>query len=165
MRHTDQFDKIYIIDNIFVPKSRPLTKGKFKISELNPSWSPDGKKIAFFGVRANGIYNLYVSDLKGNVRVLAENVVKSDQFGPAWSPDGKKIFFVKREDKKRDKIYAIDIKTGKLYPINTGTYLNNELAITARNGKWYLAFTSQGTKPAEGLVYRKLYVKELKPLK
>ncbi len=164
MRHTDQNDKIYLINNIFVPRPKRLTKLGNKVSELNPSWSPDGKYIAFYGVLANGVYNLYLSDLKGNVKILAEDVVKSDQFGPAWSPDGKKIFFVKRETKKQDKIYAIDIKTRKLHHIKTGTYLNNELAVTKRGGKWLLAFTSQGTKPSAGLVYRKLYVKELKPL-
>jgi Tol biopolymer transport system component len=140
-----------------------LTRWNKNVSELNPSWSPDGKHIAFFGVSANGVYDLYISTLAGQVKLLAKDIVKGDQFGPAWSPDGKQLFYVQRLEQNRDQIFAVNPSTGAKKPIVTNTHLNSELSVTKRDGNWLLAFTSQGEEKTEGLVYRKLYVKTLKP--
>lgn len=163
VRHTDQSDRIYVIDNIFVKKSKRLTTWKKNISELNPSWSPNGEKIAFFGQHAEGQYDLFVANVSdGKVSKVATNVVKGDQFGPAWSPNGKYLFYVQKK-LDQDKIYAIDVETKQQREIETGTHTNNELSVIARGGKWLLAFTSQGQKQVAGLVYRKLFVKTLEP--
>lgn len=161
VRHTDQTDRIRIIKNIFSKKSRRLTKWKKNLSELNPSWSPDGKRIAFFTVNSQKVYNLYVATLNGKVTRLARNVIKSDQYGPAWSPDSKKIFYVQKLAQNKDRIYAINIATKKRKAIRTGTQDNNELAVTKRGGKWFLAFT--GLKGSKGSDYRQLFVKQIKP--
>lgn len=163
VRHTDQSDRIYVIDNIFIKKSKRLTSWNKNISELNPSWSPNGEKIAFFGQHAEGQYDLFVADVATKqVTRLARNVVKGDQFGPAWSPNGKHLFYIQKK-LEQDKIYAIDVESKQSREIETGTYINNEISVVTRGGKWLLAFTSQGQKQAAGLVYRKLFVKTLDP--
>lgn len=164
VRHTDQSDRIYVMKNIFVKKSKRLTKWRKRVIELNPSWSPNGKQIAFFGQHSNGRYDLYVANVAtGKVKRLAKNVVKSDQYGPAWSPSGKHIFCVKKLSQNRDRIYAVNVASRALKAIRTNTVVNNELAVKAHGGKWHIAFTAQGKKRALGLVYRKLYVKVLSP--
>jgi Tol biopolymer transport system component len=169
LRHRDQSDRIYVIKNVFVKKSFRLTKwgAKFRgVSELNPSWSPDGSKIAFFGVYPDGHYDLFVVNATPGSRPkrLAKNVIKSDQYGPTWSPNGKSIFFVKKLSKNRDVIKVVNAASGSAKTIKSGTVNNNELTVVKRGGAWWLAFTAQGRVGSSNQNYRKLYALKLSPM-
>lgn len=164
VRHTDQSDRIYVIDNVFSPSPKRLTKWNRSVSEVNPSWSPDGKQIAFFGVRDDGTFDLYLGRMGQRPKRLAANVMKSDQFGPAWSPDGKFIFYVQKTNKNNDSMMAINVATKAKQTIETGTQVNNELSVVAKGGKWHIAFTSQGKTSSDEKVYRKLFIKTIDPL-
>jgi Tol biopolymer transport system component len=59
---------------------------------INPSWSPDGSKIAFDrGFLYRDIYTMN-ADGTGATQVTTDPTVDVD---PAWSPDGTKIVFVR----------------------------------------------------------------------
>ena len=59
-----------------------------------PTWSPDGKKIAFVSNRNGGYIQIWVIDAEGKNPVrLTDGVV--DTF-PDWSPDGTKILYEAR---------------------------------------------------------------------
>ncbi len=79
-------------------------------SDEDPSWSPDGKRIAFTSGR-NGIggnRDIYVMDADGgNQRNLTKH--PDADWHPVWSPDGKRIAFVsnRSRDLNRD-IYVMD---------------------------------------------------------
>ena len=62
-------------------------------AERDPSWSPDGRWIAYFS-DATGEYELYVmqSDGKGETRTLTDDA-KGYLYRPQWSPDSKHIIF------------------------------------------------------------------------
>jgi len=159
VRHTDQSDRIFLIKNVFTRKSTPLIAKSWKknLAQLNPSWSPDGKKIAFFTVDAKQNYSLYYVKLGGKPVRLAKNVEKSDQYGPAWSPDSKHVFYVQKLKANKDQIRGINVKTKKIIKFKTGTALNNELAVSkGKGGKWSLAFTAQKTKGSTNSNFRKL---------
>lgn len=64
--------------------------------DWRPSWSPDGKQIAFISLR-DGNAEIYIMNVDGtNVRRLTNNL--SFEGYPAWSPDGKSIAFVSDRD-------------------------------------------------------------------
>ena len=63
-------------------------------NDLDPSWSPDGKKIAFVSDRHNRANHIYVMDSDGQNLIRLTN--KAVRGWPAWSPDGKKIVYVRR---------------------------------------------------------------------
>ena len=71
-----------------------------------PSWSPDGKKIAFVSMRNGGINQIYVMDSNGeNVRRITQGIF---DLNPAWSPDGRTIAYGGREDgEENSKIHLI----------------------------------------------------------
>jgi Tol biopolymer transport system component len=76
---------------------------------MSPSWSPDGKRIAFWGQRdawnAFKSADIYVMNSDGtNVKMLTVPGPEDDMY-PDWSPDGKKIVF----SSKRGGSYAIHV--------------------------------------------------------
>ena len=85
--------------------------------DSSPSWSPDGKRIAFESNRdghfnmPGGLpaYEIYVMDADGkNTRRLTNN--RKSDWSPSWSPDGERIAFA--SDRKGDdvnyEIYVMD---------------------------------------------------------
>lgn len=71
---------------------RNLTQTTDKM-ERNPAWSPDGKKIAYFGEH-NKQYALFVVDQKGLSKPKIFELDRSEYYRQmTWSPDSKKVLF------------------------------------------------------------------------
>lgn len=62
-----------------------------RITDVQPTWSPDGKKIAFVSNRNQGYFQIWVMDADGGNPVRLTNGVRDVK--PDWSPDGKKIAY------------------------------------------------------------------------
>ena len=61
--------------------------------ERDPTWSPDGKKIAFSSNR-DGDYEIYTMNADGSgVLQLTDNTELAADIAPRWSPDGTRIGF------------------------------------------------------------------------
>lgn len=82
-------DAIYIIE---IPSGKVKRKLKFGLDAIySPTWSPDGKRIAFVGIE-HGWSHLMVADADGkNRRELVSGPYAVRQ--PAWSPDGTMLAF------------------------------------------------------------------------
>ena len=82
-------------------------------ADFQPSWSPDGGRIAFVSDRNGGNDQIYVMDSNGkNVKKLTNGAFDRH---PAWSPDGKRIAYhgyeneewVDEDEEVNFKIYLI----------------------------------------------------------
>jgi tricorn protease len=86
-------------------------------AERDPSWSPDGKSIAYFS-DASGEYQLYIRDQDGLLppKVIDLGPNPSFFYAPHWSPDSKRIAFTD----KHLRIWYVDAAGGKPVKIDTG---------------------------------------------
>ena len=75
-----------------------------RADDLSPTWSPDGKKIAFVSNRNQGYLQIWVMDANG-----ANPIRLTDGFWderPDWSPDGKRIVYDVIPNAKDRKVWT-----------------------------------------------------------
>jgi Tol biopolymer transport system component len=82
--------------------------------EGQPSWSPDGSKIAFVYVKDEGDgysnYHIYVMNADGSNWVqLTDTNITWNNLKPDWSPDGTKILFTGDGDEHQG-VFCINLK-------------------------------------------------------
>jgi tricorn protease len=89
------------------------------VMERDPSWSPDGKWVAYFSDES-GEYHLFLKnpDGMGEARKISLGTPASFYYEPVWSPDSKKIAF----SDKRLNLWYIDLAKGVPVKIDTDTY-------------------------------------------
>src|SRR5262245_5670114 len=95
---------IYLFD-VETKKLERLTTGKW--DEAAPSWSPDGKRIAFISNHAadpdrDPSAQVFVADAKPGAteKALIAAGSRGGRSRPEWSPDGKWIVFLEGDEKK-----------------------------------------------------------------
>ena len=68
----------------------PQVVARSKESLLSPSWSPDGRKIAYVSFES-GNSSIYVQDITTGSRQLVAAHARGINGAPSWSPDGSKL--------------------------------------------------------------------------
>ncbi len=89
------------------------------VMERDPSWSPDGKWVAYFSDES-GEYQLFLKspDGMGEPKKLSLGAPPSFYYDPIWSPDSKKIAYTD----KRLNLWYIDLAKGTPVKVDTDTY-------------------------------------------
>jgi serine/threonine protein kinase len=104
-------------------------------NEFNPTWSPDGTRIAFCSNRG-GPYNLYIKEVGGNSE---EKILYSShdwKFISDWTKDGKYIIFENDSAKTKADLYVLPM-TGNQKPWPyLQTEFNEAQGNVSPDGKW-----------------------------
>jgi len=112
-REVDQVPDVWLIDAGTGEALRNLTENDLAELIQAPSWTPDGKSIAFsaqVGDEAAGsdIFLLSVAD--GSVEPLVDG--PGGQDGAVFSPDGSTIAYISDADADEFEIYTRDLNSG-----------------------------------------------------
>ena len=103
-------------------------------NDIEPDWSPDGKRIAFSSNR-DGDYDIWIMDADGSNIVKAADSDRNE-FYPRWSPDGTQILCRQADSNPWDYVFDGDICLISLADGSIVT-LTNELS-DDYDGAWSL---------------------------
>jgi outer membrane protein assembly factor BamB len=119
--------------------------------QLSPSFSPDGKKIAFSGVK-DGKFDIFLLDLDTATITQLTNDETFDG-APSFSPDGKSIVLVSVVGAgAHAKVFRIDLaKPGERIPVTTGESNENDPIYSPDGKRIYFTSDKGGNENIYGL--------------
>ncbi len=126
------------------PRNLTRTSGT---AEREPSWSPDGRWIAYFS-DATGEYELYItqSDGKGETKQLTSGS-QTYYHDPTWSPDSKHIVFTD----KASQILLHTIEAGQTKVIDKDPWGDRSRTSWSHDSRWIAYARTQDDKPLSAI--------------
>jgi TolB protein len=110
---------------------------------LSPSWSPDGRKLAYVSFE-RGNSSIYVQDISTGARELVASF-RGINGAPAFSPDGRRLALTLSRS-GNPEIYVMDLASKALTQVSNHFGIDTEPTWSADGGTLY--FTSdRGGKP------------------
>ncbi len=79
---------------------------------MSPSWSPDGRKVAYVSFEGDGRPKIFVHELATSERRVVSSH-RGINGAPSWSPDGRRLALTLSRD-GQPEIYTLDLGSGEL---------------------------------------------------
>jgi Tol biopolymer transport system component len=151
--------RIFVID-VASGAARALTGPGF--DALQPAWSPNGRRIAFWGASPSGDVNLWtiaVDRPPAETRPAAVTHDHWTNWSPAWSPDGRYLYF------SSDRAGTMNIWRVRVDQSGGEVLGPPEPLTTPSSNSGWIAFSRDGRRLAytRKLTYSRLYRQDLDP--
>jgi hypothetical protein len=112
-------DRSLVLQNVLTSKIEKRIALKTIDNPESPSISPDGRTVAFSGLRG-AVADIFTIDLETEeIRNLTNDAF--GDYSPTYSPDGKSIVYVARVS-SNDKLFQLDVASGQKTQITFGTH-------------------------------------------
>jgi TolB protein len=121
----------------------PQTLVKSKQPIMSPSWSADGRRLAFVSFEKNRA-EIYLIDVATGQRSLLSHF-SGINGAPAWSPDGRQLALVLSKT-GTPKLYLMNLASKELTQITDGFSIDTEPAWSA-DGRSIFFTSNRGGKP------------------
>lgn len=150
----------YTLDIADVDGSNPQSLLVSTEPIMSPTWSPDGREIAYVSFEKKRAQIFTVSVETGKRRLLTDFVGING--APAWSPDGRNLAVVLSKG-GNPKIYTVDMSSGRLTQLTFGDAIDTEPRYSP-DGRSLLFTSGRGGSPqiyrlnlADGKISRLTY--------
>lgn len=150
----------YTLDIADVDGSNPQSLLVSNEPIMSPTWSPDGREIAYVSFERKKAQIYTVSVETGKRRLLTD--FSGINGAPSWSPDGRKLAVVLSKGGS-PKIYTVDMATGSLTQLTFGDAIDTEPRFSP-DGHSILFTSGRGGSPqiyrlnlADGKISRMTY--------
>lgn len=110
---------------------------------MSPSWSPDGKKLAYVSFE-NGRPHIFIQNVRTGSRQLVSSH-KGLNGAPAWSPDGRRLAIVLSKDGSPD-VYILNLDNNRLQRLTRSYAIDTEPAWTP-DGRSIIFTSDRGGGP------------------
>lgn len=134
---------IYRLEVADVDGYQPKTLVESREPIMSPSWSPDGRTIAFVSFEKNRA-EIYLLDVNSGSRKLLTRFPGING-APEWSPDGRKLAVVLSKDGSPN-IYTLDVASRRLEQVTRGFAIDTE-PTWSPDGKDLFFTSNRGGKP------------------
>jgi len=110
---------------------------------MSPTWSPDGKQIAYVSFEKKKAQVFSVSVATGQRRLLTD--FPGINGAPSWSPDGRQLAVVLSKS-GNPKIYLVDLSSGAMKQVTFGDAIDTEPRFSP-DGRSLLFTSGRGGAP------------------
>lgn len=111
--------------------------------QLSPTWSPDGRMIAFAGAR-DGQFDIFALDLD-TAEIL--NLTEDDLYdeAPTFAPDGKSIVYSTVTD-VGSSLFRLELATGQRYRLTEGAHNDTDAVYSTDGSKVFFTSDRSGAE-------------------
>jgi Tol biopolymer transport system component len=144
--YVDQEQNLWLLelsDQIHARTPASILVGSAKTQNLQPQFSPDGRKIAFQSLRS-GYPEVWICNRDGS-DALQVTELRGFAGSPRFSPDGRYLAFDYRSQQRSD-VYVVETVRGHPHPVVAFPDADSFLPSWSRDGRWIYFTSNRGEK-------------------